>query len=391
MKAQNILVYVQHLLGSGHLVRAYRIANALANKGHKVWLVSGGFEVKSLNIDSTKSHNLNFIQLPPMKSKDAAFSDYVDERGEIIDDNWKSSRKDFLLNSIEHIRFHSAIIETYPFGRRQMEFEIKPLLQRLRKQTEHVTIFSSIRDILQQRKKKRYVETIENIDQYFDSIFVHSDPNYVKLEQSFPLAEKIKDKLIYTGYLYQPKNIGKSGKDHNYSEDIIVSAGGGAVGFKLLKTAILSQKIANIDNTIWRVLYSPTLDSKDINELIRLSKDNPNIIIEENRSDFIKLLKHSKLAICQSGYNTTLDILFTQSKCVMVPFSQHGETEQEARANALHHAKRVIKLDEESLTAEELATAINQCLSMNISQHQNPNFNGIETVCDAIENLYLKS
>ncbi|MGR3913189.1 MAG: hypothetical protein OD918_01455 [Gammaproteobacteria bacterium] len=37
-----IHVYVQHLLGGGHLVRMQTLAAALARGGHRVTLISGG-------------------------------------------------------------------------------------------------------------------------------------------------------------------------------------------------------------------------------------------------------------------------------------------------------------------------------------------------------------
>ena len=40
-----VMFYVQHLLGIGHLVRASRIATALADAGHDVTVISGGMPV----------------------------------------------------------------------------------------------------------------------------------------------------------------------------------------------------------------------------------------------------------------------------------------------------------------------------------------------------------
>src|SRR4029079_11394178 len=44
--ALTVLVYVQHLLGIGHLMRARLIAEALADRGFDVHLVSGGITIR---------------------------------------------------------------------------------------------------------------------------------------------------------------------------------------------------------------------------------------------------------------------------------------------------------------------------------------------------------
>ena len=41
----SVMIYVQHLLGIGHLMRARLIAEALADVGFEVTLVSGGMAI----------------------------------------------------------------------------------------------------------------------------------------------------------------------------------------------------------------------------------------------------------------------------------------------------------------------------------------------------------
>ena len=70
----DILFYVQHLLGIGHLRRSAAIARALDAAGVKVVFVSGGLPVPGLDIGATR-----LIQLPPLKSLDEHFSSLVDD------------------------------------------------------------------------------------------------------------------------------------------------------------------------------------------------------------------------------------------------------------------------------------------------------------------------
>ena len=78
----SVLVYVQHLLGIGHLRRSLRISEALVREGLRVTLISGGEPNSSLACTSAES----IIQLPPVRALDAGFKMLVDELGRPIND-----------------------------------------------------------------------------------------------------------------------------------------------------------------------------------------------------------------------------------------------------------------------------------------------------------------
>ena len=78
-----VMFYVQHLLGIGHLVRASRVASAMADAGQHVTVVTGGMPVEGFPGDTVDA-----IQLSPMRSADTSFSGLVDQSGRDVDDQW---------------------------------------------------------------------------------------------------------------------------------------------------------------------------------------------------------------------------------------------------------------------------------------------------------------
>src|SRR6202047_5595710 len=76
----SVLLYVQHLLGIGHLHRSLRIVEALVREGIRVTLISGGEPLSSLACTSAE----RVIQLPPIRALDAGFKALVDESGPLI-------------------------------------------------------------------------------------------------------------------------------------------------------------------------------------------------------------------------------------------------------------------------------------------------------------------
>ncbi len=78
---------------------------------------------------------------------------------------------------------------------------------------------ASVRDILQERTKPgRDEETVSLIKSHFDHVLVHGDPNFIALPDTFPLAELIADKVLYTGLVTGPA---PSPADDSF--DIVVS------------------------------------------------------------------------------------------------------------------------------------------------------------------------
>ena len=184
-----VLIYVQHLLGVGHLQRAMRLAAALEDQGLRVAMVSGGMPAAI-----PRPANLAFHQLPPLYSADGSFTRLFDANGKAIDDAWRARRKRELLEVFASFAPQVLITETFPFGRRMLRFELLPLLQASRGSCQLVV--ASIRDILQPRANpERDLETCELIDTYYDHVLVHGDARIAGLEDSFSRAGDIGKKL----------------------------------------------------------------------------------------------------------------------------------------------------------------------------------------------------
>src|SRR5262245_17213479 len=111
-----VFFHVQHLLGIGHLRRAATLARALETAGFEVTLASGGMPVPGIKV----------LQLPPASS-DASFKHLLDEHGQPVDEAWKTRRRDALLAAWVASNADVLMVELFPFGRRQMRFELLPL------------------------------------------------------------------------------------------------------------------------------------------------------------------------------------------------------------------------------------------------------------------------
>ncbi len=352
---QRVAIYVQHLLGAGHLVRAMSLAESLSHSGLQVLLLSGGFPI------DRAVEGYQYFQLPPTRAIEGDFNRLVDEYGKTIDESWRKNRGAMLMAEVAKFEPDLVITETYPFGRRQFRFELEPLISWVKKQPS-VRLMASIRDVLQRRNDAKNRLTVEIIEHYYDGVLVHADESLFQLDASFPLSHEIEDKLIYTGYIHQPANIQTASlqKGEGYcdgQDEIIVSGGSGTVSARLIETARLARPLSSAKSRVWRLLTGRDLSRA-------AESPEAGLIIEPNRPDFFSLLSRCALSVSQAGYNTTLDVLASGARSLMIPFSGDGETEQNDRAQALENAGRVIRVTESDLTPESFAQAIDRALEM---------------------------
>lgn len=348
--AQKISIYVQHVMGAGHLVRAMSLAEALSQCGHQVLLISGGFPIDREVVA------YEYFQLPPTRAIESNFTKLVDDRGQLIDDRWRDNRRDLLLSTVSEFNPDLVITETFPFGRRIFHFELEPLMYWV-KQQANMYLMASIRDVLQRRSEPKNRFTVEVVNKYYDGVLVHADERLFKLDASFMHTDKIEDKLFYTGYIHDAVDAPPDDGSSVGRNEIIVSGGSGTVSAQLMAVAPLARPLSKARSYHWRMMTGRDQSKPAYNP-------EPGLTIEPNRDDFYALLGRCALSVSLAGYNTTLDVLASGVRSVMVPFVGSHETEQSDRAQALERAGRIIQVPENILSPKSLAQAIDCALEM---------------------------
>jgi predicted glycosyltransferase len=361
----DILFYVQHLLGIGHLRRSAAIARALDAAGVKVVFVSGGLPVPGLDIGAAR-----LVQLPPLKSLDEHFSGLADDKGRLIDQAWKDARATQLLEIFRAARPRLLITEMFPLGRRQMRFELLPLLETAARRTPRPAIVCSVRDILnapRSAEKTRWM--VATLDRFFDRVLVHGDPAVATLDLTFPEIARVAPEVTYTGYvvteLPSPSDQIATADSAGQGE-ILVSAGGGRVAGPLIEAALAARPIGPLNAAPWRILVGEHFPAADFEALARRARNRSTggVIVERSRPDFQALLARCRLSVSQAGYNTVMEVLLSRRPAVVVPFAAGSETEQSLRADLLAARGLLSVVAEAELTGERLDQGLRQALVM---------------------------
>ncbi|MGE0574543.1 glycosyltransferase family protein [Reyranella sp.] len=350
-----VFLYVQHLLGIGHLRRAATLARALAAAGFDVLLVSGGAPLGDLTLDGVRFH-----QLPPLRAANAGLKELAQLDGTPVDATFQASRAQRLLDLLRREAPDVVITEQFPFGRTQLRFELLPLIAAAKALRPRPLIVSSLRDVVRRSASpQRVAESVETFAD-FDALLIHADPALVRLEESFPAWASVAERARYTGYVME-ENLAQDAATPAGTGEVVVSAGGGALGGPLLKAAVGARRLGALADRTWRLLVGPNMPAADRGE-VEAARDE-RMIVEPARADFPALLHNATLSISQAGYNTVIETVRHADRAVLVPFGTARETEQVDRAQALAERGMAAVVAPGTLSPATLAAAIAKAMA----------------------------
>lgn len=376
-----VTFYFLHLLGVGHVYRSMRLIESIAAKNIAVDIIYGGERIDGL---SFAAETVSY--LPPIRSADSSYSTYLDGLGRPLSEPYLTERQDELLSIFSKLSSDMILFEAFPFGRRMVRHEIGALLNAAKLLEHPPLIVSSVRDILQERKKPgRHEEVRDLVNGRFDHILVHSDPHLIPLDATFPLASEIAAKISYTGFVIPPEPTTASATQIDQTYDIVVSAGGGAFGGGLMSTALELAKQNPFPGWRWCLATGPNLESESFDSLTSQAPSHVSVV---RRLDHLaQHMKRAKLSISQCGYNTAMDALSAQldSQCriVFVPFDTDGQTEQLKRSELLQDSGHAVTVPQSKLTVQSLNNSANKALESTPS-NLDINFDGAATTANLV-------
>ncbi|MFS0516955.1 glycosyltransferase family protein [Nostoc sp. UIC 10607] len=336
---KRLMFYCQHILGMGHLVRSREIVRGLT-KDFQICFINGGEIIQGFEIPA----GVEVINLPAIKT-DAEFTEL-----QVVDDAFsltevKEIRKNRLLEIFDQFQPDILIVELFPFGRRRFSFELIPLLERAKSNRSSTKVVSSLRDIVvaKPEKQAKHEEKVCNLmNKYFDMLLVHGDPELVPIEATFSRVNDLNCQVYYTGYVVQEPPINPILTDEDreiISSDkplILVSVGGGRFGHELLEsvvnTAPFLEKV--LPHNI-QVFTGPFIPDSKFHELQAMARHSKNLHIRRYTPYLLNYMKKADLSINMSGYNTTMNVLTTGVRAMILPFTGNQDREQTIRAEKL--------------------------------------------------------
>lgn len=395
-----LLFHCQHSLGMGHLIRSLTLAQTFAEKFHVVFL-NGGALPAEIRVPSA----IELVDLPSLSM--AADGDLCSHSPEQAIHRLRRRRRRIILETVQRIQPEIVFIELFPFGRKKFAVELLPLLEAARKLGPPAPlVICSLRDILVGGRRDQKVHDVRAsliANHYFDAILVHADARMVRLHETFIPATPLRTPVYYTGFVVPESGTGarsekkgspsapaKKNPVPDYRESILVSAGGGLVGGPLFRLALETHRILWPELRLPMTLVAgPFLPEEEWLALKQAARNLPEVTLKRFVPGLQVEMRKARISISQCGYNTTMDILKSRVRAVVVPFYRPEEDEQLNRARRLAGLGLIRLLEPHQATAAALAAQIREALHepvRDIALH----LDGARTTLAIIESLLRK-
>lgn len=332
---KKLMFYCQHILGIGHLIRSMEIVRGLT-QDFQICFVNGGEVIQNFQIPQ----GVTVVNLPGIKT-DTEFRELRPVDKSLSLEVVEETRKHQLLSQIATFQPDVLIVELFPFGRRRFSFELIPLMEAAKAMGTKVVC--SLRDIVvtKQDQARHEAKICRLMNQYFDQLLIHGDPNLHPLEDSFSRVEDLNCEVHYTGYVAQrPENNRLTLVDRwalsRQSPMILVSVGGGRFGHELLKGMVGAAEYLStrIPHHI-QMFAGPFIPESVFWQLKQTGQDYSNLHIHRYTPNLLAYMQQADLSVSMSGYNTTMNILTTGVNALMLPFTGNDDQEQTMRVRRL--------------------------------------------------------
>lgn len=390
-----LLFYCQHVLGMGHLMRSRALVDGLL-ADFQVTFLNGGELIPGFTFPAA----VDVVNLPPLKA-DASFTTIeAAAQGVKSVAAIKQERAQLLLDTYARVQPELLVIELFPFGRKKFAFELMPLLAQIRRDAElgcakPTKVVCSLRDIMVSRRDqwKHEARACRILNRYFDLLLIHADPTFQRLEESFGQVNELRTPSVYTGYVAQ--EIADSAEDSATEELIpltgepliVASIGGGRVGSELLMGAAAASALLQGRLAHQLLLFTgPYIPDDEFARLAQLVAGQEQITLRRYTTRFLHYLRQADLSLSMAGYNTSMNILTTGVRSLMLPFTGGDNDEQSIRAHKLAALGAVGVLTPADLAPTTLVQRIMDHLS---ASHQpvQLELDGVTKSADALRQL----
>lgn len=361
---KKIMFYCQYLSGMGHLVRSSEIVRSLV-KDFQVYFINGGPKIEGFEMPP----EVQLIRLPALWLEDGKFT--VGD-GELSVEEVKEIRKNQLIYEFDRVQPDCLITEFFPFGRHKLLFELIPLVEYIKSTSPTTKIACSLRDVIGKESDPEEEDSICYLmNRYFHLLLFHSDPNFQTFTESFSRHQDIQSVVKHTGFVTQSAIINQAnipklwGKENPESIKILLSIGGGRIGHELLERIVEASSILDkgIPHII-KIFTGPFMPESKVIKLKKLALNRSNIQIETFTSNLIAYMKTADISVSLSGYNTTMNILSTGVRALVVPIGhENQDKEQLIRTTKLEALGIVDFIHPQDLDAAKLAEKIITCLN----------------------------
>jgi len=312
-----VLIYSHDTFGLGHLRRCRTLAHALVenNPDMSVMILSGSPIIGSFDFRS----RVDFVRVPGViKLRDGQYTSlnlpiHIEEtlklRAEIIQHTARVYDPDIF------------IVDKEPLGLRGEALDTMRMLK-----ARGTRLVLGLRDVMDEPKalepewrRKNVMPALRNL---YDQIWVYGLPQFCDPLEGIELPEKVKRKIVYTGYL--PRTSGEPPPEHQLPEIVqrpflLVTPGGGGDGEGLIDWVLRAYESNEILPYPALLVLGPFMQRERRHEFLARVAKLPRVEAITFDAHMEHIVKNAVGVVAMGGYNTFCEILSLNKRAIIVP------------------------------------------------------------------------
>lgn len=328
-------MYSHDTYGLGHIRRTMAIAAHLRSSSTNVLILTGSPIAGRFSLPE----NVDFVRIPGMIKKTNDEYDSLSIR--INSEHALNIRKSIISATARTFQPDLFIVDKEPLG---LKREVLPILKWFRKYHPRTRTVLGLRDIMDDRDTVRRDWQHKNVYRYLDELYseiwVYGRQDIYDAVAEYDIPSSAGAKLFFTGYL--PRRVAtdsarqKTRRKFNVRNGermIVVTAGGGGDGFKMMDTYLDMLDSFNLAAVHSLLVTGPFMPKKQRRYLARRAKPL-GIKVLPFYSHMEDMVGAADLVVSMGGYNTVCEILSQATPSLIIP-RETPRQEQLLRAQAL--------------------------------------------------------
>jgi predicted glycosyltransferase len=300
-------------------------------------------------------------------------------------------RQELICNTLLTYRPQILLVDHMPHGAMG---ELLPALTILREQRIGTKIVLGLRDILDApavvQNRWQVEGAYDAVEEFYDAVLIYGMRDVFDMAQAYHFSPCITQRLHYCGYVCAPAPATAQHatavttlRTHFLSAAaattklVVAMAGGGADAYPLMRTLLDTLPVVQRTAPVVYVLVTgPFMPDEQRRDLQRRAHALP-VHILTSIDDTYRYLQAADLVVTMAGYNTTVEILQTGQRAILVP-RRGPSAEQRTRTRLFAQRGWIDTLEPEDLCAADLAALVtkNLALGSTIQGATRPDLNG---------------
>lgn len=380
-RGPRFLFYSHDSYGLGHLRRTLALAAALERHvaGASSLIISGSTLASSYRLPA----GVDILKLPALTKDERG--GYRSLRLALELDELQMLRSKLALAAAQAFRPGVVIVDKTPLGLRG---ELIPTLDWLSQSTDAKAVLG-VRDIddspANVRREWGEDGLRDAIARYYDSILVYG-PHLGRDALACMGWDELASRIQYVGYVGPQMPVARA--PDLPSEYVLVTAGGGADGFRLIEVFADAIRRAPLPCSSV-VVAGPLMADREVRRLVALTS-GLHIRLSEFRADMESVIVGARAVVAMAGYNTVAELLAARKPALLVPRVRPRE-EQLVRAQMLAGAGLFEMLHPDALDPKTMRAALQRLLCREPPHEQPADQSGAERAAAILGALAARS